>query len=41
MWLHVDQATKMIGHVGRGDRIEAKVGEVDYQKHVISLRQIH
>ncbi len=40
MWLHVDQTTKMIGHIGRGDRIEAKVGEVDYQTHVLSLRQI-
>jgi hypothetical protein len=41
MGLHIDKTTKMIGHIGRGDRIEAKVAEVDYQKHVLSLRQIH
>jgi len=35
MWLHADQTTKMIGHVGRGDRIEAKV---DKQEHVLVIR---
>lgn len=39
--LHIDQATKMSGLISRGDRIEAKVGEVDHLKHVLSLRQIH
>ncbi len=38
--LHIDQATKMSGRIGRGDRIEAKMGEVDHQKHVLSLRRL-
>ncbi len=40
MQLHVDQNTKMSGHIGRGDRIEAKVRDVDYQTHVLSVRQL-
>ena len=40
MWLHTDQATQMSGRIGRGDRIEAKVSEVDYEKHVLSLRRL-
>ena len=40
MWLHVDQTTKISGNIGRGDRIEAKVGEVDYQERVLSLRRL-
>ena len=39
--LHVDQTTKMMGHIGPGDRIEAKVGEVNHQRHVMFVRQIH
>lgn len=40
MWLHIDQTTKTSGLISRGDRIVAKVGEVEHQKHVLSLRQI-
>ena len=40
LWLHVDQTTKMSGSIGRGDRIEAKVDEVNHGIHVLSLRQI-
>jgi translation initiation factor IF-1 len=38
--LHIDQTTKMSGRIGRGDRIEAKMGEVDHQKHALSLRRL-
>ena len=38
--LHTDQITKMNGLIKRGDRIEAKVSEVDYQKHLLSLPQL-
>ena len=40
MQLQIEKATKMNGLINRGDRIEAKVGEVDYQKHLLSLRQL-
>jgi hypothetical protein len=40
MTLHMEKTTKMSGLISRGDRIEAKVGEVDYQTHVLSLRQL-
>jgi hypothetical protein len=40
MLLHVDATTQSTGIIGRGDRIEAKVGEVDNQKHVLSIREI-
>lgn len=40
MRLHVDQTTKMSGHIGRGDRIEAKVREVNDQEQVLSIHQI-
>jgi len=40
MQLQIEKATKMNGLIKRGDRIEAKVGEVDYQKHLLSLRQL-
>ena len=40
MLLHVDQTTKMSGHIGRGDRIEAKVHEVNNQEHVLAIHQI-
>ena len=38
--LRVDSATQMRGRIGRGDRIEAKVREVNDEKHVPSLRQL-
>lgn len=40
MLLHADATTQTTGIIGRGDRIEAKVGEVDNQKHVLSIREI-
>lgn len=41
MWLHVDPITKMIGHIDRGNRVEARVGEVSLQKkYTLSLRQL-
>jgi len=40
MLLHVDQTTKMSGHIGRGDRIEAKVHEVNNQEQVLAIHQI-
>jgi hypothetical protein len=36
--LHNEATTQTTGIIGRGDRIEAKVGEVDHQKHVLSIR---
>ena len=38
--LHIDKDTKLSGKVSQGDRIEAKVGEVNNQKHVLSLRRL-
>ena len=38
--LHIDKATKMGGTISQGDRIEAKVGEVNNQIHVLSLRRL-
>ena len=38
--LHIDQTTKISGHIGRGDRIEAKVREVNDQEHVLSIHQV-
>lgn len=40
MQLHIEKTTKMSGLISRGNRIEAKVGEVDYQTHVLSVRQL-
>lgn len=40
MLLHTDATTQTTGIIRRGDCIEAKVGEVDHQKHVMSLRQL-
>jgi hypothetical protein len=37
--LHIDADTQMTGNIDRGDRIEAKVREVDYQQHVLSIRE--
>ena len=37
--LHIDQTTKMTGSIGKGDRIKAKVGEANEQKHVLSTHQ--
>jgi ribosomal protein S1 len=38
--LHVDSATEISEPIGRGDRIEAKVREVNDEKSVLSLRQV-
>jgi hypothetical protein len=38
--LYTDAATQTTSRVGRGDWIEAKVQEVEDQKHVRSIRQI-
>jgi hypothetical protein len=38
--LHIDEATKMGGFIGRGDRIEANVRKVKDQPHVLSIRLI-
>jgi len=38
--LRVDSATEMSEPIGRGDRIEAKVREVNDEKSVLSLRQV-
>ena len=38
--LRVDSATEMSEPIGRGDRIEAKVREVNDEKNVLCLRQI-
>ena len=36
----VDSGTEMSDPIRRGDRIEAKVQEVNEEKHVLSLRQL-
>ena len=36
----VDSGTEMSEPIGRGDRIEAKVREVNEEKRVLSLRQV-
>jgi hypothetical protein len=38
--LRVDSGTEMSEPIGRGDRIEAKVREVNDEKSVLSLRQV-
>jgi hypothetical protein len=38
--LHLDATTQMTDIIGRGDRIEAKVGDVNDKKHVLSIRQL-
>lgn len=38
--LHIDETTKMGSFIGRGDRIEANVREVNRQEHVLSIRLI-
>ena len=40
MSLRVDSATEMSEPIGRGDRIEAKVREVNEETLVLSLRQL-
>ncbi len=40
MQLHIENTTKMGGLISRGNRIEVKVGEVDHQTHVLSVRQL-
>lgn len=36
--LHIDESTKMGSFIGRGDRIEANVREVNDQGHVLTIR---
>jgi hypothetical protein len=36
----VDSGTKMNGSIRRGDRVEAKVREVNHETRVVSLRQL-
>ena len=38
--LHLDANTQMTGMIGRGDRIEAIVDEVNDQGHALSIRQL-
>jgi hypothetical protein len=38
--LHVDPRTQVMGVINRGDFIEAKMGEVDGQQRVQSIREI-
>jgi len=38
--LRVDSATEMSEPIGRGDRIEAKVRDVNEEKRVLSFRQV-
>jgi len=38
--LYIDETTKMGSFIGRGDRIEAKVREVNDQEHVLTIRLI-
>lgn len=40
MELYIEKTTKMSGFISRGSRIEAKVRDVDYQTHVLSVRQL-
>ena len=40
MQLHLDPTVKMGSVIERGDRIEAKVAVVDYQKRLLSIREI-
>jgi hypothetical protein len=38
--LHLDANTQMPKMIGRGDRIEAKVNEVNNQRQALSIRQL-
>jgi hypothetical protein len=38
--LHIDMDTRMTEFIGQGDRIEAKVHEVNDQEHVLAIRSI-
>ena len=38
--LHIDENTDMIGYVGPGERIEAKVSNLVDRKHAMSIRQL-
>jgi hypothetical protein len=40
VWLISDAASQVTGSIVLGDSIEAKVREVDNQKHVLSIHQI-
>ena len=38
--LHLDANTQMTEIIGLGDRVEAKVSDVNERKHVLSIRQL-
>ena len=38
--LHLDANTQMTEMIGRGDRIEARVSDVNERKHVLSIHQL-
>jgi hypothetical protein len=38
--LHLDANTQMTEIIGLGDRIEAKVSDVNERQHVLSIRQL-
>ena len=40
VYLHIDETTKMGSFIGRGDRIEANVREVNDQEYVLTIRLI-
>lgn len=37
---HIDLSTQMGGHIGPGSRIEAKVNEIEGEKHVLSINPV-
>jgi hypothetical protein len=37
---HIDATTQMSGYLGRRERIEAKVSNMDDQKHAMAIRQL-
>lgn len=39
--VHIDETTQMIGRIGQGEHIEAKVAEVNNQKHALAIRSAH
>jgi hypothetical protein len=36
--LHIDETTQMTGRIDQGEHIEAKVAEVNNQKHALAIR---
>jgi hypothetical protein len=39
--LHFDETTQMTGRIDQGEHIEAKVAEVNNQKHALAIRSVH